>query len=143
MNEEAAAQDYLVSYLGADTALRDMVNGVWTRSIPKSAAMPAVKIDVLERGDVMAIGLTRVWDDMTFLVRGTAHNPTGYGEPQDWSEVRAIADRIDALLHDHEVETAELQVHSFRDESYTDETIEGDKLYLHCGGIYRLRAHAV
>jgi hypothetical protein len=140
MIEEAAAQDYLVSYLGADSTLASMVNGVWTRSVPQSASMPAVKIDRLDASDLMVIGLYRVWDDLTFLVRGTTEN---VGTPPDWTDVRAIGDRLDVLLHDHEETTSELQVHSFREESFTDETIEGGKLYLHVGGIYRLRAHAV
>lgn len=137
VNEEAAALDYLVTYLDADSELRNLINGVWTRSVPASAPMPAVKIDVMERSDVMVIGLHRVWDDMAFLVRGTAEND---GSPPDWTDVRAIADRVDALLHDHEAVTSELNVHSFREESFSDETVEGGKLYLHAGGIYRLRA---
>jgi hypothetical protein len=143
INEEAAALDYLVNYLSADTTLMSMANGVWTRSVPKSAPFPAVKIDVMDRADVQAIGLIRVWDDLGFLVRAQAKNPTGFGESPDWTEIRTIGDRIDVLLHAHEEVTSELQVHSFREESYTDETIEGGDLYLHCGGIYRLRAHAV
>ena len=141
MNEEAAALDYLVGYLGADATLDGLVNGVWTRSMPISAPMPAVKIDVLGRDDVYVIGLHRVWDDMTFLVRGIVEN-TSRGEV-DYTDARAIANQIDTLLHDHEATTSELAVHSFREESYTDESVEGDKLYVHCGGIYRLRAQAV
>ena len=142
MNEEAAAQDYLVDYLTTDTTLSQLVNGVWTRSIPASASMPAVKIDRLDANDLYVIGLARVWDDLTFLVRGTVENVTGPG-PQNWTEARAIGDQIDSLLHKHEATTSTLQIHSFREESFTDETIEAGKLYLHCGGIYRLRAHAV
>lgn len=140
MNEEAACQDYLVSYLSADSTLQSLVNGVWTRSFPQSAAMPAVKIDRLDASDLYAIGLYRVWDDLTFLVRGTVEN---VGTPPDWTEARAIGDQLDTLLHKHEETTSELQVHSFREESFTDETVEGGKLFLHCGGVYRLRAHAV
>jgi hypothetical protein len=145
INEEAAALDYLVNYLSADTTLMALANGVWTRSVPKSAPMPAVKIDVMERSDVEAIGLIRVWDDLLFLVRATVKNPTGYGEQPDWTDARTIGNRIDVLLHAHEEVTAELQVHSFREETYTDETLEGpdNDLYLHVGGLYRLRAHAV
>jgi hypothetical protein len=32
-------------------------------------------------------------------------------------------------------------VHSFREESITDEAIEGGDLFLHAGGIHRSRAH--
>jgi hypothetical protein len=143
INEEAAAMDYLVNYLSADATLMQIANGVWTRSVPASAPMPAVKIDVMERGDVMVIGLTRVWDDLLFLVRATVKNQTGLGEAPDWTDARTIGNRIDVLLHAHEEVTSELQIHSFREESYTDETVEGGDLYLHVGGLYRLRAHAV
>jgi hypothetical protein len=143
INEEAAALDYLVNYLSSDATLMSVANGVWTRSVPASAPMPAVKIDVMSRSDVEAIGLIRVWDDLAFLVRATARNQTGQGEAPDWSDARTLGDRIDVLLHNHEEVTSQLQVHSFREESYTDETVEGGDLYLHCGGIYRLRAHAV
>lgn len=141
MNEEASAQDYLVSYLQSDATLMDLVNSVWLRTVPRSEPHPVVKIDRLDADDVMAIGLTRVWDDLTFLVRGTTKWEDRGNE--DWSEVRAISDRIDALLHAHEAVTSELQVHSFREESFTDETLESGDLYLHAGGIYRLRAHAL
>ena len=51
--------------------------------------------------------------------------------------------RLDTLLHKHEANETNLGWHAFREESFTDETIEGGKLYLHAGGIYRVRAHAV
>jgi hypothetical protein len=143
INEEAAALDYLVNYLSSDATLMSLANGVWTRSVPASAPTPAIKIDVMERSDVEAIGLIRVWDDLLFLVRATVKNATGLGEAPDWTDARAIGNRIDVLLHAHEEVTSELQVHSFREESYTDETIEGGDLYLHVGGLYRLRAHAI
>lgn len=142
VNEEAAAQDYLLAYLGADTTLTSLLeSGVWLRSVPQTARFPAVKIDRQDASDLMVVGLSRVWADLTFLVRGIVHW-TGSGQP-DWTGVRAIGDRIDALLHDHEAATAELQVHSFREETFTDETVEGGDLFLHCGGTYRVRARAV
>jgi hypothetical protein len=141
INEEAAAQDWLVSYLQGDSTLMNLVNSIWLRSVPRDEPTPVVKIDRLDASDVMAIGLIRVWDDLTFLVRASI-KWAGQGNP-DWTDVRAIADRIDTLLHNHEAVTSELQVHSFREESFTDETIESGSEYLHAGGIYRLRAHAL
>lgn len=141
MNEEAAAQQYLLDRLSADATLSSLVNGVWLRSVPESEAMPAVKIDRQDGVDLMVIGLARVWSDLTFLIRGIVHWRGG-GQP-DWTDARAIGDRIDALLHDHEGQNTEVQVHSFREEPFTDETIEGGDLFLHVGGIYRLRAHAL
>lgn len=142
-NEETLVQDYLLSYLGADSTLSSLVNGVWTRSVPTSAPAPLVKMEVLSREDLMVVNLFRVWADLTVLVRAVAENNSGFGEAEDWSEVEAIGDRIDALLHKHEDTTSTIQMHSFREESFSDETIENQKLFLHSGGIYRIRAKAV
>lgn len=142
INEEAAAQQYLLTYLGADTTLTGLLgSGVWLRSVPQSARFPAVKIDRQDANDLHVVGLHRVWADLSFLIRGVVHW-TGSGQP-DWTDVRAIGDRLDTLLHKHEATTAELQVLAFREESWTDETIEAGDLFLHVGGIYRLRARAV
>lgn len=141
INEEAAAQQYLLSYLAADATLSGLVNDVWLRSVPESAPFPVVKIDRQDASDLMVVGLARVWSDLTFLIRGVVHWRGG-GQP-DWTDVRAIGDRIDQLLHDYEGVNAELRVHSFREEPFTDETIEQGDLFLHCGGIYRLRASAL
>lgn len=142
INEEAAAQQYLLDYLGADTTLAALLEGgVWLRSVPESEPFPVVKIDRQSGDDLHVVGLHRVWADLTFLVRGIVHWRQG-GQP-DWTDARAIGDRIDTLLHNHEAVTSELQVHSFRDEPWTDETIESGDLFLHVGGIYRLRARAV
>lgn len=139
INEEAALQDYLLTYLGADATLGGLVEGVWLKSVPESEPLPVVKIDRQEASDLVVIGLVRVWADLLFLVRGIVHW-TGGGQP-DWSGVRAIADRLDTLLHDHEASDGTIEVHSFREESFTDETIEGGDLFLHAGGMYRVRAH--
>lgn len=147
MNEAAAAGQYLVDYLAADTTLMALVSGVWRKSVPQSEPFPVVKIDRLDGEDLYPVGLNRIWSDMTFLVRGIVHW-TGGGQP-DYTDVRAIGDRLDALLHDHEDNsTAELtatglaEVHSFREEPFDDESVEAGDLFLHVGGIYRLRARA-
>lgn len=142
INEEAAAQQYLVDYLGADATLAGLAQGgVWLRSTPQSAPMPLVKIDRQDAADLMVVGLARVWADLSFLVRGIVHW-RGSGQA-DWSEAQAIGDRLDTLLHDYEGTSGTLQVHSFREEPFTDETVEGGDLFLHVGGVYRVRAMAV
>lgn len=140
INEEVAAQQYLLALLNADATLQGMVGSVWLRSTPTSARYPVVKIDRQDSEDLMVVGLARVWADLSFLVRGIVHWQ-GAGAP-DWSGVGAIADRLDQLLHDHEGQDGTVQVHSFREESYSDETLEPD-LFLHAGGIYRVRARGV
>ena len=138
MNEEALAQDYLVSYLEADGELMATANAVtlsvrWAR-LPS----PFVKVDRLGSNDLYTVDLHRVWDDLTFLVRAV-HHWEGSGAP-DWTTVNDLAHRIDGLLHDHEEQTADLEIHSFREESFTDALVEGGELWLHSGGIYRVRA---
>jgi hypothetical protein len=142
VNEEAACQQYLLDYLGADSTLNALLeSGVWLRSVPQSARFPVVKIDRQDAEDLYVVGLHRVWSNLSFLVRGIIHWE-GSGQP-DWTDVRAIGDRLDALLHDHEAVTSELQVHSFREEPFSDESVESGDLFLHVGGIYRVRARAV
>ena len=97
---------------------------------------------MLDRADSMVVGLHRIWADMTLLVRGVMQH-ADYGMALDYTQIQPIADRIDTLLHDHEEVTASLAVHSFSEESYSDETLEGGKPYMHAGGIFRLRARAV
>lgn len=140
MNEEAAAQNYLVTYLSADATLMGLVNGVTLRTSWGTLNAPFVKIDRQDGEDLMVVGLARVWADLSFLVRGIDHW-RGSGLP-DWTTVQAISDRLDTLLHDHEGGDGTVTVHSFREESFTDETVEGGDLWLHAGGVYRLRARA-
>lgn len=141
INEEAAAQNYLLNRLASDTTLMGMVNGVTLRTTWGTLRSPFVKIDRQDADDLMVVGLHRVWADLSFLVRGIEHW-RGQGLP-DWTTVQAIADRLDTLLHDHEGEGSAVSVHSFREESFTDETVEGGDLWLHAGGIYRVRARSL
>jgi hypothetical protein len=141
VNEEVACQQYLLNYLGSDTTLSGLVRGVWLRSVPENEPLPAVKIDRQEASDVNAVNLYRVWSDMLFLIRGVVHwRGTG---AVDWTEVQAIGDRLDALLHKYEGQSSTLYVHAFREEPWTDETLEGGDLFLHAGGMYRVRAKAL
>lgn len=137
-NEEVLAQNFLVGYLSGDSTLMGLVNGVTLRSSWGTLRDPFVKIDRQDAGDLMVVGLARIWADLTFLVRGIVQW-RGSGLP-DWTTSGQIADRLDQLLHDHEQTATGIAVHSFREETFTDETVEGGNLYLHAGGIYRLRA---
>jgi hypothetical protein len=141
VNEATAAGTYLVNLLEADSTLNGLVTGVWRKSVPQSERFPVVKIDRLDGDDLMVVGLNRVWANMTFLVRGVVHwRGTG---SVDWSEAQAIGDQIDAVLHDHEGTDGTVTVHSFREEPFDDESLESGDLFLHCGGIYRVRAQAL
>lgn len=142
MIEEAAAQQYLLNRLSGDATLAGLATGgMWLRSVPERTKMPVVKIDRQDADDLMVVGLARVWADLTFLVRGVSHW-RGSGVPS-WTEARAIGDRVDTLLHDHEGSDATVNVHSFREEGFTDETLEAGDLFLHVGGIYRVRARSL
>jgi len=141
VNEEVLAQTYLIDYLSSDSSLMNLVNGVSGRSAWASLKPPYVKVARLDAADLFVIGPKRIWADLTYLVRGI-DQWTGQDLP-DWGPVQEIANRLDQLLQAHEVVTADLELHSFREESFTDETVESGDLYLHAGGIYRVRAHAL
>jgi hypothetical protein len=142
INEEVAAQTYLLDYLSADSTLMGMLNsGIYLRSTPTTARDPFVKIDKQDAADLMVVGLARVWADLSFLVRGIV-KWAGSGSP-DWSDVQVISDRLDTLLHDHEGANTSVRVHAFREETFSDETTEGGSLFLHAGGIFRVRAQAI
>jgi hypothetical protein len=141
VNEEALAQEYLVDLLEADAELMATANAVVVNVRWARLASPFVKVDRLGSSDLMVIGLHRVWDDLTFMVRAV-HHWTGAVAP-DWTTVNDLSHRIDALLHDHEGQTADLEIHSFREESFTDAIVEGGDLWLHSGGIYRVRCRSL
>lgn len=143
MNEAGAAQDWLKDKLEADGTLMGMLEGgVWFRSVPKEEPTPVIKIDGLDASDLMVVGSNRVWADLTFLVRGVYQES---GEPPDWTTVNGIADRIDTVLHRSAGSNGSGTIYVdevFRVETFIDETTEPD-LFLHSGGIYRLRARAL
>ena len=89
----------------------------------------------------MVIGLHRVWVDTLYHVRGCLHWQDR-GRP-DRSEVNAIGQRIDELLHDYEGVTSEYQIHSFREDGEPNpEVVEDDgELWLQSGGLYRVRVN--
>jgi hypothetical protein len=85
------------------------------------------------------IGLNRIWGDMTYHVYGAFHWK-GSGRP-DRTEVNAIGERLDQLLHGHAETTALVDIHSFREESEPTPAVpDGESVWLQSGGVYRIRA---
>ena len=142
LNEEIACQTWLQGYLAADSTLSSLASGVWVHSVPVRELFPVVKIDRQDSSDLYTVNLFRVWDDLLYLIRGADHW-TGSGQ-QDWTDVKAIADRLDVLLHKHSETTSTIQVDCFREQSYVDEQpLSGGGSRLYCGGMYRIRCHAL
>src|SRR6266496_3411513 len=142
LNEEVATQTWLQSYLAADATLGALITGVWVHSVPRSQALPVVKIDRQSASDIYTVNLYRALSDLLYLVRGIDHWK-GSGQ-QDWSTAQAIGNRLDVLLHKHSEATASIQVDIFREESFVDEQTSSDgTTFLHCGGMYRIRTHAL
>jgi hypothetical protein len=140
VNEEDALTEYIVDYLSADTTLMAMLNGeIAPEVVWDSNASPFVRVDRLDGNDLMVIGLTRVWVDTSWHIRGVFHW-RGSGRP-DRTEVNAIGARLDALLHDHEASTTTMQMHSFREEPEPTPAVTeaNGELWLQAGGIYRMR----
>lgn len=141
MNEEISAAQWIKERLETDDEISDMVTGVRLKSVEDRLATPFIKIDRLDASDLLTNNMTRVWVNLTFLVRGIASYSGG--DP-DWTEVSRIADRIDSLLHRASGVTATVRIGEiFREESYTEEMIETGDLYLHAGGIYRAHVYAL
>jgi hypothetical protein len=142
MTPEDAALDWLVNYLETDSELSGLVNGVAPNAIWGTLASPFVRVDYLDGDDLVAMGLHRIWGDLTYHVRGVFHW-RGTEKP-DRTEVNAIGARIDALLHDHEEQTATVAVHSFREEPEPiPSVVENGQLWLQSGGVYRVRAQVL
>jgi hypothetical protein len=138
MNEEVATALWLRDYLASDADLSSSVQTFAIRSTRTTDPLPYIKVDILERRDVMVVNAGRVWVDLLFLVRGITKGP-------DWTDVQTIAARVDTVLHrlqgsgDATIFIQEV----FREEPFSDETIEAGDLYVHSGGLYRIRAQAL
>lgn len=149
MNEEDALADWLPEYLEADTTLMALLNGAEgqavfeTGAVPLAARGPFVRYDRLDGDDLMVVGLSRVWVDSTWHVRGCV-KWEGRGRP-DRSEINAIGARLDALLHDYTTTTATHQIESFREDPEPIPVVEeqNGERWLQSGGIYRIRAAAI
>jgi hypothetical protein len=140
---EDALTEWLVSTLEADATLMGMLNGAVSPEVTWGGnASPFVRIDRLDGEDLMSIGLYRVWVDTQYHIRGCVHWDEG-GRP-DRTEVNAIGERIDTLLHDKEAVTAPYHFHSFREEPepLPAVTEPNGELWLQSGGLYRVRVSA-
>jgi hypothetical protein len=143
--EEDALAEWLVGYLEADTTLMGMLNGhpsgaaVFPEVIPDQGKSPYVRVDFLDGEDLMVIGGHRVWVSSAYHIRGCFHWQGG-GRP-DRTDVNAIGNRLDTLLHFHEALTATHQIHGFREDPEPNPAVveANGELWLQSGGVYRLR----
>lgn len=94
LNEAASTDVGLQSYLEADTALMAMLDGgVYSTYLRKSGdRFPLVRFFLVEQNDLMNVWGGRVWTELVYQVEGISK---GY----DVDELRAIANRLDTLLH--------------------------------------------
>jgi hypothetical protein len=141
LNEDAALA-WIVSTLENDAVLSPLIHAVAPEAVWGTLNSPFVRIDRLEANDLMVIGTIRVWTDCVFHVRGVHHWRSG--GPPDRSTVEAIGERIDELLHGIEGGDDTVHLHAFREGSTPDPTlIDGNKVWLQAGGLYRCRATAL
>lgn len=92
-SETLGIDEWLVATLAGDATLTGLVAGrVFTESVPLGTAFPCVVIRTISTDDQLGSGQNRIMTTDQRLVEGIA-------KAQDFGAVRAIADRIDALLH--------------------------------------------
>lgn len=142
--EEDALTEWLISYLEADATLMSMLNGyVAAEAWQDSTNSPFVRLDRLDGNDLMVVGLNRVWTDTTYVIRGVQHWRGG-GKP-DRTDINAIGARLDTLLHNKTATTATNQIHSYREEADPMPAVvtSDGELWLHSGGVYRLRCQTL
>jgi hypothetical protein len=140
---EDAITEYLVDYLEADSELRNLTNGpVSPEVLERDVRGPLVRLDRLDGEDLYAVGLYRVWVDTTYHIRGVMQ--WREGGVADRTDINAIGQRLDELLHGHEAISGDYQFHIFREEPTPQPSIleTGGELWLQSGGIYRVRANA-
>lgn len=133
LNEAAATDVGLEAYLTADSTLMGLLNGgVFSEYIGKrSDSTPLVRFSLIETSDLMNVWGGRVWTELVYQVEAITK---GY----DVTETRAIADRLDVLLHllrGRQWDTV-LVEEVFRRTPLFRRTLEGDQPYAYAGGEY-------
>ena len=140
LNEAAETDTWMKSYLESDATLMSYVNGVFSQFLGYSDdPTPLVRFFLIEQGDLMVVNAKRVWSELVYQVEGVTRGP-------DSTDVRAIARRLDELLHRHQGDATLSTVYVqeiFRRQPLFRRTVESGTEYLYAGGEYVVRVSPV
>lgn len=133
INEAASTDVGLQAYLEADETLMDMLSGgVYSTYLRKAGDhFPLVRFFLVEQSDLMNVWGGRVWTELVYQVEGI---DKGY----EVDDLRAIANRLDTLLHLKRGLTWDdvLVEEVYRREPLFRRELEVDQPYAFAGGEY-------
>lgn len=101
MSELEIAAKWIYATLAADETLTGLIAnapngsdpGIYRDSREQGSAFPCIVFQHMEGDDVLGVGARRIMHDCPWLIRAVKRDCRSY------SDLSAIADRIDALLH--------------------------------------------
>lgn len=129
MNEELLTAEWLVSRIETDTTME-----AFLELVPRSVALPAVRLTVRERNDVRGVGdqRERILTQIDWLI-------TVINEGLGVASLIPLANALDAALQNKNGSTSSVQVMScLRLEPFTMlEPEDSGVYYRHAGGLYR------
>jgi len=117
-----------------------MVGGrIYAYVAPSGAAYPLVVYSHQGSHDVRGVGPTRIMASMVYQVK-----VIGIGSAAGFGAVKAVADRIDSLLHGASGSVVDGRVLScVREQGISYVETSGSVAYSHLGGLYRLQVAPV
>lgn len=109
---------------------------IYSHVVPASAALPSVIYQMQAAEDLMVINGRRVWADLVYVVQVVALAGA-------WEDVDAVADWMDAALHNGRGSYDGGMVYACtRERPFAFVEHDGDMQYRHLGGIYRLQVRS-
>ncbi len=137
--EPNIAAKWLYTTLAADATLAALVGTRIYEDIgPEGAGYPRIVFQMQSPGsDTLGVGARRVWTPLLYIVRGIVQ------DDRYTSDLETIATRIDALLHDRQVEVTNGRIKSYRERPFRRPERTDETEYRHLGGEYRLLTQAI
>ena len=140
LNEAAETDQWLQDYLTADSTLSGLVTGVFSTFVGYGRdPLPLVRFFLIGQEDLMVLNANRVWSELRYQVEAI-------DEGRDSTRVRAIARRVDELLHRHQGDSLNPAVfiqEVWREAALFRRESEAGSEYLFAGGEYVVRTSAL
>lgn len=135
MIESVRIEQWLTATLMGDATLAAAVGTrCYGYLAPQKATYPLLLFNLMDGDDVMGVGTARVMFTGLYQIKAVGQGPS-------FTAIKAIADRIDAVLHGATgsvVDGAILACTRERPIAYVE--VSGETQYRHLGGLYRIIA---